>query len=156
MPPAIVPSNPGWYSGYVPSAEEWAIEWSNKVDFPAPINQGGTGAQTVPLANGNLQQRLLVPGGAPYYLSVLTWYGLRTATAPVEVYLPLLSSVRDGDWIEMVDVDQNAATHNIQVFCQGPDQLQLWSVEGTTALFNISGTRAVAIACSTFWSISVW
>lgn len=154
--PALVPSNPGWYTGYVPSAQEWAQEWSNKVDFPAPVNQGGTGSQTIAGANNNLQQRILVPGGAVYVLNVLTRYGLRTSVAPVELNLPALATVNPGDWIDLLDVDYDAAANNIQVFCSGSDNLVMWGVEGTTALFNISGSRFVIVANSTYWSVSPW
>lgn len=151
-----VPSNPGWYEGYIPSAVEWATEWSNKVDYPAPINQGGTGSQTVAGANSNLQQRSLVPGGVVTNINTLQWYGPHTASAPVELNLPPLASVTSGDWIELLDVDYNAAINNIQIFCDGSDELVLWGVSGTTALINISGTRALIVANTSNWSVSVW
>ena len=48
---------PNWPTGYVPSAREWQLQWTNKVNyFPAgiPILYGGTGATTVAGAVANL------------------------------------------------------------------------------------------------------
>lgn len=149
----LIPSNPGWYTGYVPSALEWANVFSGKVDFPAPINQGGTGSQTVADANLKLQQRTILPGGVVSNISVLNCYGLDTVTAPVELQLPALTDVTPGDWIECVDIGYNAAANNIQVFSANGDLIFLWGVSATTQLINISGCRFVLVATETYWSM---
>jgi len=151
LPPKIVPSNPGWFTGYVPSAIEWQTWWSNKVDFPAPVNQGGTGAQTVADANLMLQQRSVIPGGAVFTVNVLNVYALDTSVAPVELQLPPLSDTTPGDWIDCVDASYNAAVNNIQVFADGSDPLIMWGVGSNTQLINISGTRFRITATSTHW-----
>ena len=47
------PSNPGWDTGYVPTAAQWTAAFSGKVDYPAPFGQGGTGLTATP-AVGNI------------------------------------------------------------------------------------------------------
>ena len=56
IPPAAAQSNPGWATGFVPSAQQWAQEWSSKLDYsinatsipiataatPSPSNDGAT------------------------------------------------------------------------------------------------------------------
>lgn len=61
------PSNPGWATGYEPSAAEWASEWSAKVDYPAPYGQGGTGVTSTPTAG-----QLLIGNGNGFTLNTLT------------------------------------------------------------------------------------
>ena len=61
------PTNPGWPTGYIPTAEEWEAAFSGKVDFPAPPSQGGTGNTSLP-ANG----QLLIGNGNGYSLNTLT------------------------------------------------------------------------------------
>lgn len=153
---ALVPSNPGWYSGYVPSAAEWAQEWSSKVDFPAPIWQGGTGAQSADLANYNLQQRKLLQGSSPIQLLPLNFYGMKTSTAALILNLPPLSGVSDGDWVDLIDTDFNAASNNVTINAEGSDTLQLWGVSGASATISVSGTHVVAVANSGYWGVSVW
>jgi hypothetical protein len=49
--------NPNWYTGYVPSASQWGLLWSNKMDYFAgglPIQYGGTGATNAAQALSNL------------------------------------------------------------------------------------------------------
>lgn len=49
--------NPNWYDGYVPTAFQWGLLWSNKMDyFPGgvPIIYGGTGATSAAQALANL------------------------------------------------------------------------------------------------------
>ena len=61
------PSNPGWATGYEPSAAEWASEWSAKVDYPAPYGQGGTGVTSTPTPG-----QLLIGNGKGFTLNTLT------------------------------------------------------------------------------------
>ena len=61
------PSNPGWETGYEPSAAEWASEWSAKVDYPAPPGQGGTGITSTPAAG-----QMLIGTGNGFSLTNLT------------------------------------------------------------------------------------
>ena len=61
------PNNPGWTTGYVPTAAEWDSTWSSKVDYPAPPGQGGTGVVAQP-SNG----QLLIGNGTNYSLSNIT------------------------------------------------------------------------------------
>lgn len=49
--------NPNWYTGYVPTALQWGLLWSNKMDYFAggvPIVFGGTGATNASQALRNL------------------------------------------------------------------------------------------------------
>lgn len=158
MAAPLVPSNPGWPTGYTPSAVEWANEWSRKVDFPAPINQGGTGGQTVATANANLQQRTILDGGAATSIATLTAYGLRTSTAPFELYLPALSTCTPGDWVDLVDVDFFAATNTIQIFASGSDRIKSYGIAGAVATMDVSGQQARLVAAidgdTMFWDIT--
>lgn len=61
------PSNPGWATGYVPSAEEWIAVFSGKVDYPAPVGQGGTGLTATPV-----QGQLLIGTGSGFALNRIT------------------------------------------------------------------------------------
>lgn len=48
---------PNWNTGYVPTAAEWNMLWTNKLDYNPmglPINLGGTGATTASQARANL------------------------------------------------------------------------------------------------------
>lgn len=64
-----LPSNPGWPTGFVPTAAQWAEAFSAKVDYPAPANQGGLGTMIRPANgqfpignNGSYSPGPLVPG----------------------------------------------------------------------------------------------
>lgn len=49
--------NPNWTTGYVPTAFQWGLLWSNKMDYYVggiPIQYGGTGATTANQALANL------------------------------------------------------------------------------------------------------
>ena len=60
------PSNPGWASGYVPTAAQWAAVFSGKVDYPAPVGQGGTGLTSTPAAG-----QILIGTGSGFALSAI-------------------------------------------------------------------------------------
>lgn len=150
------PSSPGWAFGYVPTPGEWNNTFAGKVDFPAPVNQGGTGAQTVQGANGNLQQRSLINASNVPTLATLSNYGVQTSTGGMALPLPAISSVQPGDWIDILDVDFAANTNPFNLVCSGDDQLTLWGVTGSSATFNIAGTRVRVVANAGIWSVSTW
>lgn len=61
------PSNPGWATGYAPTAAEWEAAFSSKADYPVPFGQGGTGLTTTP-ASGTI----LIGTGSGFALATLT------------------------------------------------------------------------------------
>lgn len=61
------PSNPGWATGYAPTAIEWAATWSGKADYPVVVGQGGTGLTANPDAG-----QLLIGTGTGFALAELT------------------------------------------------------------------------------------
>lgn len=147
------PANPGWPTGYVPSASEWAQAFSSKVDFPAPVSQGGTGALSSSGANYNILQRGLA--SADVAAQALTRYGLRTGSGPFSVFLPPIASLAAGDWIDVYDVDFNAAVNNINVIASGTDQIYLFGVAAGTQTLNVSGVRATLVVNTSAWSMIV-
>lgn len=149
--PTIVPSNPGWFTGYIPSSEEWAHVFSGKVDFPAPINQGGTGAQTAPLANYNLQQRTIVPEGYAVPLTPLTRYGVATSTGHATLILPALASLQLGDWVDLADTDGQAATNTVTIQASGSDEINLFGTSASTQQINTDYGAAVLVVTSAGW-----
>lgn len=148
------PSNPGWATGYVPSATEWAAEWSSKVDFPAPIDQGGTGGQTSSTANYNILQRTLI-GTTPFNLDLMTVYGLQTSLSALSVFLPPLATTQLGDWIDLEDVDYNVNVNNVTITASGTEQIQLFGVGSNSQVLNVAGVRCRIWANNGFWSLLV-
>lgn len=72
------PSNPGWATGFVPSAAQWAAVFSGKADYPAPVGQGGTGITATP-ADG----QLLIGTGSGFRLNRITaGTGISITVAP--------------------------------------------------------------------------
>lgn len=131
------PSNPGWATGFIPTAQEWAQAFSSKVDFPAPVGQGGTGGLSAFSGNYNLQQRVLISATATE-LAALSIYGVRTALGAFEVLLPPVASLQPGDWLELLDVDSSANTNPITVTASGTDDIVF---QGTTAGAQVLSSR---------------
>ena len=61
------PSNPGWATGYAPTAAEWEAAFSGKADYPVPVGQGGTGLKATPSAG-----TILIGTGSGFTLATLT------------------------------------------------------------------------------------
>jgi hypothetical protein len=148
-----VPSNPGWKFGYVPSPGEWANVFSGKVDYPAPIAQGGTGGQTAPAGNYNLQQRALLAVSDVAAIKPLTNYGLRTSTGHLEILLPSIATVADGDWILLTDVDYDAAANNVTISGSGANQIALHGVPASTQSITVDGGQALLIVKNGVWAM---
>lgn len=145
-----VPSNPGWKYGYVPSPGEWADAFSGKVDYPAPLDQGGSGATSAAGANYNTQQRAEITT-ASVAAKPLTIYSLRTDLAAIAVNLPLLASVNPGDWIQLLDSGFNALVNHITVNAAGSDQIYDDGVPETSMPLITNGIGCFLIASATGW-----
>lgn len=148
------PSNPGWVTGFTPTAAQWAAAWSGKVDYPAPIAQGGTGAQTAAAAAYAVLQRQLV-ATTPVNLAALTVYSVRTSVAAISLYLPLLASLLPGDWIEVADVDFNANINNITIVGNTSDQIALYASSAGSQVLNVAGAKAVLFVNAGIWRMLV-
>ncbi len=117
-----VPSSPGWKFGYVPSPGEWNNTFAGKVDYPAPVDQGGTGGQTSADGNYNLQQRFEVIT-TTQKLAPLSFYSLRTDLTAMTLTLPKAGQMKAGDWILAVDTGGNAAVNNVTFRAAEGDQI---------------------------------
>jgi len=148
------PSTPDWKFGYVPSAGEWANAFAGKADYPVPVGQGGTGAQAAPDANYNLQQRAEVIT-ATQAASAMTLYGLRTDLLAITVNLPLLATLKPGDWIELVDTGANAGTNPVTIAAAGSDQINLNGAATSSIQIANNGGRCLLIVTSAGWSASI-
>lgn len=136
------PSNPGWKFGYVPSPGEWNNAFAGKVDYPAPLSQGGTGAFDAAGSNYNLQQRFEVDdptlAAAP-----LTVYSLRTDTQAIAVALPPLSACNPGDWILLFDAGANAGINNITVTANAAEMISLNGTASNSFLIRNNGAQCL-------------
>lgn len=150
---ATPPSNPGWSTGYVPSAEEWAAAFSSKVDYPASLDQGGTGGKTSAAANYNLVQRSLISTSTT--LKPLNWYGLSTSVGPLSLGLPPLSSFLPGDWIELYDVDFNANINNVTVTASTGDVIALYNATAASRIIDVAGARVLLVVNTSSWRMVV-
>lgn len=148
------PSNPGWPFGFVPTSAQWAAAFSSKVDYPAPIDQGGTGAQTAAGANYNTQQRQLV-ATPTVAAQPLTVYSARTGLSAITFSLPPLGGVSPGDWISIADVDFNANTNNITITANGSDVIALYGTTAGSQVLNVAGVQARLVANATYWRLLV-
>lgn len=148
------PSNPGWVTGFVPTSAQWAAAFSAKVDYPAPLNQGGTGATSAAAGNYALQQRQVV-ASTPVNLAALTFYPVRTSLGAFALYLPALASLLTGDWIDVADIDANANANNITIHASGSDQIILYASAAGSQVINIAGTRARFVVNASSWRMLV-
>lgn len=145
------PSNPNWPTGYVPSAAEWSVEWSGKVDYPAPVAQGGTGSTDAATANANLAQRALI-ASTPYTAARLTAYGVRTSTGAITINLPALANVTAGDWMTFVDVDQDAGANNITFAAASGDAILFAGASASSFSVGVDGATVSIVANAGEWS----
>ena len=149
------PTNPGWVYGYVPSPLQWAAAFSSKVDFPAPVSQGGTGAQTAPVAQYNLVQRQVLASG-PLNLAAITDYWVRTSVGAFTYYLPTLASLQPGDWLNVADIDANANTNNVTITCQSSDLIAVYSnTPASSVTLNLAGVQVRFVANASNWRMLV-
>ncbi len=149
-------SNPGWVTGFIPTATQWNEEFGGKADYPVPITQGGSGAITAAAANYNLQQRALVGvADSPVALVPLTFYGLRTATGAITVNLPQLVTLNNGDWIELADADYNANTNNVTIAAFSGDVIALYDTTAANQTLDQAGARAVLMVNNSAWRMLV-
>jgi hypothetical protein len=148
------PSNPGWVTGYVPTAAQWAAAFSSKVDYPGPISQGGTGATSSAGAAYNIEQRALILSNG-INLQPLTSYGVRTSLGAFTGYLPALSILMPGDWIDLYDVDYAASTNNFTITANGTDLIYLYASSGTSQALTISGVRVRFVVNQSGWRMLV-
>lgn len=148
----VAPSNPGWHTGYVPTADEWAAAFSGKMDFPGPVDQGGTGAQSAFGANYNLAQRELIAVN-DVTLAALTFYGVNTAAGAFTVLLPPIASLANGDWVQIIDIDNDAATNNITITANGTDQIVLNGVSATSQTISSNGAFAMLMVNNGVWTM---
>jgi len=147
------PSNPGWPTGYVPSAAEWSATFSGKADYPVPIAQGGNSSTTAYGANYNIQQRALVAVSTS--LQMLTSYGVQTSVGAFSLFLPPLSGLTPGDWIEIYDVDFNAETNPVTVTANGTDQIALYDGSAGSQTLDVAGVRVLLVVNATSWRMIV-
>lgn len=139
-----VPSSPGWKFGYVPSPGEWNNVFAGKVDFPAPLAQGGTGGQSAPEANYNLQQRLQVVD-ATAVLQPLLFVSVRTDLTATTLSLPLANSCKAGDWIDVTDVGANASINNIELQATGADDILFAASSVSTLLLQANNVQCILV-----------
>lgn len=145
-----IPSNPGWKFGYVPSPGEWNNTFSGKVDYPAPLSQGGTGGQGAYDGNYNLQQRVEV--STPTQIAAaLTAYSLRTDLHAIVVRLPSLADLIPGDWIDLTDSGFNAAANPITVAPAGADTIICNGVASTPLSLVTNGVECRLFATASGW-----
>ena len=148
------PSNPGWVTGFTPTAQQWAAEWSSKVDYPATLDQGGTSATTAAGAAYSITQRALI-ASTPFNLAPLTSYGVRTSVGAFSLYLPLLASLIPGDWIDIADVDFNANVNNISVVGNTSDQIALYATNAGTQVLSIAGVKVRLVVNAGIWRMLI-
>ena len=148
------PLSPGWVQGFVPTAAQWNAEFASKVDYPASVDQGGTGATTAPAASYNITQRALI-ANTPVNLAPLTSYGVRTSVGAFSLYLPLLASLLPGDWIDLADIDFNANINNITVFGNTSDQIVLFATSAGSQVLNVAGVQARLVVNAGIWRMLV-
>lgn len=148
------PSNPGWVTNFVPSAAQWAAAFSAKVDYPAPVNQGGTGGVTALSGEYNLAQRALL-FTSPINLQPVTKYFVRTSLGTYSLFLPSLSSLLVGDWIDVADVDFAANISNITVTANGSDQIYLYGTAAGSQVISVAGTKATFVVNNGSWRMLV-
>lgn len=139
-----VPSSPGWKFGYVPSPGEWNNTFAGKVDFPAPLNQGGTGGQNAFDGNYNLQQRdeIITPTAE---LSALTFYSLRTDQSAMTLSLPPANTCKAGDWIELLDTGANASANNITITAPGTNVILSASSSVSSLLLQTNDVQCIFV-----------
>lgn len=139
-----VPSSPGWKFGYVPSPGEWNNTFAGKVDYPAPLNQGGTGGQSAFDGNYNLQQRnqILTPTANA---SALTFYSVRSDLTATTITLPPAVNLQPGDWVDLFDSGNNAATNNIRVNAAGSDTISNNDTSASSLLIQNNGARCILV-----------
>lgn len=139
-----VPSNPGWKFGYVPSPGEWNNTFAGKVDYPATVDQGGTGGQDAFSGNYNLQQRaqVITPTEAG---AALTFYSIRTDLTACALALPLASTCKPGDWIDIFDSGNNASINHITVNAAGSDTILSGGVSASLLLLSNNSARCIFV-----------
>ena len=144
------PSNHGWPFGFIPTAQEWADAFSGKVDFPAPLSQGGTGGSDAYSANYAIQQRAVIStSGQTAFL--LTQYGLDTNSVALTVNLPPVSDGGNGDWITFTDFRYRAATNNITLQAHGSEQISYNGVASGTLVLSTNGVEVVLTLSGGTW-----
>ena len=148
------PSNPGWVTGFVPTSAQWAAAFSAKVDYPGPIAQGGTGAQTAADAAYNIVQRQII-AGTPENLEPVTSYFVRTSVGAFSLYLPPLSQLSPSDWITVADIDWDANNHNITVYANGSDQIALYGSTAGSQVLSLAGVQATFVVNNSNWRMLV-
>ena len=152
---ASPPSNPGWVTGYVPTADEWAAMISGKVDFPAPIDQGGTGGVTAFSANYNIAQRQVIAATGET-AEALTFYGIDTLAGAITVDLPPIASVANGDWIQFIDIANDAATNNITLTANGTDHIVLNGSSSTSKVITTNGAFVMLMVSDGVWVMVIF
>ena len=148
------PSNPGWVTGFVPNSAQWAAAFSAKVDYPGPIAQGGTGAQTAQGAAYNITQRQVV-ASTPVTMQPLTFYAVRTSVGAFSLYLPPLAGLTLSDWIDVADIDFDANVNNITVHASGSDVIALYGTTAGTQVLNLAGVQARFVVNNSSWRMLV-
>ncbi len=139
-----VPSSPGWKFGYVPSPGEWNNTFAGKVDFPAPLNQGGTGGQSAFDGNYNLQQRseVITPVRDA---AALTFYSVRTDLTATTIRLPASAVCKAGDWIDVFDAGANASANNITIAAAAGNVVMRNASSASTLILRNNGTRCILV-----------
>lgn len=140
-----VPSNPGWAYGYVPSPGEWNNAFAGKVDYPAPVAQGGIGAQTSYGGNYNLQQRAQVLSST-VTAAALTFYSVRTDLVACAIALPAANSCLPGDWIDIFDSGANAAVNNITITAASSDAIIRNATSTSSLILRNNGARCILVS----------
>ena len=148
------PSNPGWPTGYVPSQSEWAQAFSAKVDYPAPVAQGGTGALNPQGANYNILQRGLISTSGAISV-VCARYGLQTSTGPLTLSLPPVASLGQGDWIDLYDVDFNANVNSVTITAAGSDMIALYGSSAASQVLSVAGVKVTLVINGSSWRMLV-
>jgi hypothetical protein len=142
----------GWPTGYVPTSSEWAESQSAKADYPVPVDQGGTGGQTVAIANDHLQQRVLI-AASPAALDVLTRYAVKTLVGAFTLNLPPIGAFKNGDWIDIVDADGNAGVNNITINASSGQNIRYNGSVSPSAAINISGCITTLVVEAGQWNM---
>jgi len=101
---------------------------------------------------GGLQQALI---SASQDAAVFTQYWVRTSVAAISLVLPALSSLNEGDWLVIADVDFNANANNITVLATGSDTIVLYDTTAGSQLLTISGVKVTLVVNSGKWRMLV-
>lgn len=84
-------------------------------------------------------------------LAIGNAYGVKTLSGAFTLTLPLISSVSDGQEIDVEDIDNNAAINAITIVASGSDLIKFQANSATSFQINTTSAGARFIANGTAW-----